>query len=74
MLGENNLWGKLGWWDSSYRIPLIIYTPGQKANIINDFTESVDLAPTILEWLGGETPIDWNGQSLMPYIKNKKKN
>ena len=27
MLGENNLWGKLGWWDSSYRIPLIIYTP-----------------------------------------------
>ena len=30
MLGENNLWGKLGWWDSSYRIPLIIHVPGQQ--------------------------------------------
>ena len=28
LLGENNLWGKLGWWDSSYRIPLIIHVPG----------------------------------------------
>jgi arylsulfatase A-like enzyme len=74
MLGENNLWGKLGWWDSSFRIPLIIHTPGQKPNIINNLTESVDLVPTIIDWLGGEIPIDWNGQSLMPYITNKKKN
>ena len=74
MLGEKNLWGKLGWWDSSFRIPLIVHTPGQKPNIINNLTESVDLAPTIIDWLGGEIPIDWNGQSLMPYIKNTKKN
>ena len=74
MLGENNLWGKLGWWDSSFRIPLIIHTPGQKPNIINNLTESVDLVPTIIDWLGGEIPIDWNGQSLKPYITNTKKN
>jgi len=74
MLGENNLWGKLGWWDASFRIPLIIHTPGQKPNIINNLTESVDLVPTIIDWLGGEIPIDWNGQSLMPYITNTKKN
>ena len=71
MLGENNLWGKLGWWDSSYRIPLIIHMPGQKPKIINEMTESVDLAPTILEWLKGEIPLDWNGQSLLPNLKNK---
>ena len=25
LLGENRMWGKLGWWDSAYRIPLIIH-------------------------------------------------
>ena len=68
MLNENNLWGKLGWWDSSYRIPLFIYVPQNNPKKINHLTESVDVAPTILEWLGGEIPIDWNGQSLMHNI------
>jgi len=72
MLGENNLWGKLGWWDSSYRIPLIIHIPGQQPSLINDMTESVDLAPTILDWLGGDIPLNWNGHSLLPYLNNKK--
>ena len=72
MLGENNLWGKLGWWDSSYRIPLIIHVPGQQHAFINDMTESVDLAPTILDWLGAEIPLDWNGRSLLKHIKNQK--
>ena len=72
MLGENNLWGKLGWWDSSYRIPLIIHIPGQKPTLINEMTESVDLAPTILDWLGGEIPLDWNGRSLLPYLNSQK--
>ena len=72
MLGENNLWGKLGWWDSSYRIPLIIHVPGQQHTFVNDMTESVDLAPTILDWLGAEIPLDWNGRSLLKYVKNQK--
>ena len=72
MLGENNLWGKLGWWDSSYRIPLIIHIPGQQPSLINEMTESVDLAPTILDWLGGDIPLDWNGRSLLHYLNNQK--
>ncbi|MDC1185198.1 ABC transporter substrate-binding protein, partial [Alphaproteobacteria bacterium] len=44
LLGENRMWGKLGWWDSAYRIPLIVYNPGEKNYEVNDFTESVDLA------------------------------
>ena len=70
MLGENKLWGKLGWWDSSYRIPLIIHIPGEKEQMISDFTESVDIAPTILDWLETDVPIDWNGQSLLSNVKN----
>ena len=70
MLGENKQWGKAGWWDASYRIPLIIHIPGEKKQIINDFTESVDIAPTILDWLEISIPTDWNGQSLLASIKN----
>jgi arylsulfatase A-like enzyme len=70
MLGENKQWGKSGWWDASYRIPLIIHIPGEKKQIINDFTESVDIAPTILDWLNISIPTDWNGQSLLASIKN----
>ncbi len=72
LLGENNLWGKLGWWDSAYRIPLIFFNKNLKARKINDFTESVDLAPTILEWLGLNTPINWSGISLLQYLKTGK--
>ena len=40
--------------------------------MIDNFTESVDIAPTILDWLGSPLPTDWNGQSLLPNIKNSK--
>ena len=67
------LWGKLGWWDSSYRIPLIIHNPGEKNYEVDDFTESVDLAPTILDWLNEDTPINWSGESLIDYTKKGKR-
>ncbi len=72
LLGENNLWGKLGWWDSAYRIPLIFNHKDIKANKINNFTESVDLAPTILDWLNIDIPINWSGNSLLQYLKTGK--
>ena len=73
LLGENRMWGKLGWWDSSYRIPLIIHTPDEKSYEIKDFTESVDLAPTILNWLNAEIPVNWSGESLIDYTKKGKR-
>ncbi len=69
LLGENNLWGKLGWWDSAYRIPLIFYNKKIKSKVVNNFTESVDLGPTILDWLDIDTPINWSGISLIEYLK-----
>ena len=72
MLGENRQWGKSGWWDSSFRIPLIINVPNTSPKMLDAFTESVDIAPTILDWIEGEIPQDWNGQSLMPIIRDSK--
>jgi len=70
LLGENKLWGKLGWWDSSYRVPLIISNPNGSKFEIEDFSESVDLAPTILDYLNIDTPINWSGESLKDYTIN----
>ena len=70
MLGENKMWDKFGWMDSAYRIPLIIHDPNLKPQVILNFTESVDLAPTIIEWIGSDVPINWSGQSLLEYMKN----
>jgi len=66
------MFGKKGWWDQSYRIPLIINTPNCKQQIINQMTEHVDLAPTIIDWLGGEVPVDWNGRSLLSNVESGK--
>ena len=74
MLGEHRQWGKFGWWDSAFRIPLIVNIPKQKPQVVSDFTESVDIAPTILEWIGGEIPINWNGRSLISKVHNQKDN
>jgi len=73
MLGEQRLWDKLGWWDSSYRIPLIVHVPEQNHKIVEEMTESVDVSPTILDWLGAEIPTNWNGRSLLPIIENTDK-
>ena len=72
MLGENRQWGKSGWWDSSFRIPLIINIPNSTPAILDTFTESVDIAPTILDWIKGIIPQDWNGQSLISKMIDSK--
>jgi len=34
-------------------------------------TESVDIAPTILDWIGSDIPNSMDGQSLLPLIKGE---
>ena len=56
--------------DQSYRIPLIVHTPNCKEQLIDQMTEPVDIAPTIIDWLDGNMPADWNGRSLLSIVKN----
>ena len=70
-LGDHYLLGKIGYFDESFRIPLVIKDPDapHEAGRIEDaFTESVDVMPTILEWLGGEAPRACDGRSLLPLV------
>ena len=36
--------------------------------MVDAFTESIDLAPTLLDWLGQEPPPGFNGRSLLPFL------
>jgi len=69
-LGDHHLLGKIGYFDESFRIPLVIKgADNPRAGRIEDaFTESVDVMPTILDWLGGDIPPATDGMSLLPVL------
>ena len=71
-LGDHYLLGKIGYFDESFRIPLVVKPAGaarQPGRIEAAFTESIDVMPTILDWLGGEIPRACDGHSLLPLIE-----
>jgi len=72
-LGDHWLLGKIGYFDESFRIPLILRDPRPEADVTRGrslpaFTESVDVMPTILDWLGGDVPRATDGRSLLPLV------
>lgn len=74
MGGDHYTWGKELYFDQSFHIPLIIRDPrrsadGGRGKQIDAFTESVDLMPTILDWLGLAIPANCDGRSLRPFLE-----
>jgi arylsulfatase A-like enzyme len=73
LLGDQWLFGKRGYFDSGYHVPLIIRDPDQpgwtRGRTVDNFTESVDVMPTILDWLGLDAPRQCDGCSLLPWIE-----
>ena len=75
-MGDQWLMSKLGFYDASYHIPLIVRDPRSNASSsrgkqITSFTENVDIMPTMLEWLGREVPSQCDGESLLPFLQEK---
>ena len=73
-LGDHWLGEKSFFYETSIRVPLIIYDPSSEADATRGTTcdalvESIDLAPTFLEVAGGE-PMDHilEGESLLPIL------
>jgi arylsulfatase A-like enzyme len=76
MLGDHFMWGKEGYFDQAYHIPLIIRDPrraadGARGKVVGEFTEAIDLMPTILEWLGLDVPAQCDGESLLPFLEGE---
>lgn len=73
MGGDHWLLEKLGYWDESFHVPLIIRDPHPAAaygrgRVVESFTESVDVLPTICRWLDIEVPLQADGFALQPFV------
>lgn len=54
-------------YNAGTRLPLIVLTPGSKANVNAAMVSFIDLAPTILDWTGAAGPkYKLRGKSLLP--------
>lgn len=74
MLGDFGQWGKFAHHDAAYHTPLILRDPAhpsQHGQTIDAWTESVDLSPTLLDWMGAEIPHSMDGRSLMPFLRGE---
>jgi arylsulfatase A-like enzyme len=76
MGGDHWLFEKLGYWDESFHVPLIIRDPEAGADpargqLVRAFTESVDVLPTICRWLDIEVPLQADGFDLQPFLSTE---
>ncbi len=71
MLGDKGMWGKESVFEPAWRVPLIIRDPRfsmQSGRHVSAITQSIDIAPTILEFMGQTPPPAFDGNSLAPFI------
>ena len=71
MLGDHRLWGKMCFYEPAFHVPLIIRDPRRRdtaGRVVEAFTESIDIAPTLLDWLGEAPPLGFDGRSLLPFL------
>ena len=72
-MGDHWLVEKLGWWDESFHVPLLVVDPRPEADatrgsVVDAFTESVDVLPTIATWIGAAVPPRVDGRPLQPFL------
>lgn len=57
-------------YDELIHVPLLVHVPGQSTRIdVEPVVSLIDLAPTILEWLGDEPAASFEGRSLGPLMR-----
>lgn len=72
MLGDRHSWGKMSVYDAAYHTSLIIRMPGGAEGAqVTAPTESIDIVPTILDWVGQPAHDAMNGRSLMPFLRDE---
>lgn len=71
MLGDHHCWSKFTVHDAAYHTPLIIRQPGNAGRagaVVTQPVESIDIAPTILDFVGQDIPNAMDGRSLLPLL------
>jgi arylsulfatase A-like enzyme len=74
MLGDRHAWGKMNVYDAAFHTPLIIRDPlnvAMNGKAVSATTESIDVTPTILDWIGQDRPASMDGQSVLPFLRGE---
>ncbi|HSL72945.1 MAG TPA: sulfatase-like hydrolase/transferase [Ilumatobacteraceae bacterium] len=74
-LGDQGLIEKAGFFEASYHIIGIVRDPRHPAgagSVVDDFTENVDILPTIAHLLGEEIPAQCDGHPLTPFLDGER--
>jgi len=70
-MGDHWLYGKAGFFEQSYHIPLLVRWPGGANGVrCAAFTEHVDIMPTLLEWAELDAPRQCDGYSLAALLRD----
>jgi arylsulfatase A-like enzyme len=72
-LGEHGWFDKRFMYEESFKTPLIIRWPAviRPRTINNDFVMNVDVAETLLDAAKVKIPVDMQGESMLPLLRNK---
>jgi choline-sulfatase len=72
--GDHHLWWKNCMYEHAARIPLIVNWPErwEGKQVRKGPCSSLDVVQTILDLAGVESPDDWDGHSLVPWLEDKE--
>ncbi|NRA22815.1 MAG: alkaline phosphatase family protein [Oceanospirillaceae bacterium] len=70
LMGDHWMFSKSSYYEQAFHVPLIVRHPKarQRGAVVEAFTESVDIMPTILESLQLSIPRQCDGRSLLPFL------
>ncbi len=76
-LGDHWAFAKYTYFDQTFHVPLIVHDPRPVAQhargtVVDAFTESIDIMPTILDMVGVDIPLQCNGHSLLPFCGGER--
>src|SRR5690606_4116094 len=71
--GEHGLIDKRTAFEWSMRVPMLVHYPAdvKPATTVDGIVANIDVAPTLLEAAGLETPAHMDGRSLLPLLREE---
>ncbi len=74
VFGEHGLIDKRHMYEESMRVPFLAWCPGmiEPASVIEELIQNIDIAPTVMDVAGLDTPERMDGQSFLPILQGKK--
>jgi arylsulfatase A-like enzyme len=72
-LGDQGLVEKAGFYESSYAVVGIVRDPGSRyVGVVEEFTENIDIMPTLCVAMGIDVPAQCDGFPLTPFLRGER--